>query len=53
MAAVLFTPLNNLFGLVILPTNVYMIGLGLIFAPLLLMECSKAFGLTKHFREEQ
>lgn len=45
---VLFTPISILFGLVRLPLNLYLIGLGLIFIPLLVMEFSKAFGLIKH-----
>ena len=32
------------------PGKCYAIALGLIFVPLLAMECSKAFGLTKHHR---
>lgn len=45
---VLFTPLSGLFGLIALPTELYLIALGLILSPLLIMECSKAFGLVKH-----
>ena len=52
MCLVLFTPVRRIFGLISLPGNVYLIGLGLIFAPLLVMEFSKAFGLTKYFREK-
>ncbi len=52
MCLVLFTPVRSVFGLVILPLNVYLIGLGLIFAPLVVMEFSKAFGLTKYFRDK-
>ncbi len=48
MAAVLFTPLSTLFGLIYLDWYVYLIGLALILTPLLVMECSKAFGLIKH-----
>ena len=45
---VLFTPLSVLFGLIRLPGKLYLIGLGLILAPVLVMEGSKAFGLIKH-----
>ncbi len=45
---VLFTPLSIPFGLVILPWELYLAGLGLSLVPLVVMECSKAFGLIKH-----
>lgn len=45
---VVFTPLNGVFGLIVLPGKCYAIALGLIIVPLLAMECSKAFGLVKH-----
>jgi len=48
VALVLFTPLAEPFGLVRLPVTLYLVGLGLIFVPLIVMECSKAFGLIKH-----
>ncbi len=44
---VLFTPLRIAFGLVILPFKTYLICLGLIFVPLLVMEASKALGLVR------
>lgn len=44
---VLFTPLSMLFGLIRLPVRLYLIGLGLILVPALVMELSKAFGLIK------
>ena len=47
---VVFTPLSGAFGLIALPGKCYAIALGLIFVPLLVMECSKAFGLTKHHK---
>ena len=47
---VVFTPLSGMFGLIALPGKCYAIALGLIFVPLLAMECSKAFGLTKHHK---
>lgn len=45
---VLFTPVRHAFGLIILPWKLYLLGLGLILVPLIVMECSKAFGLIKH-----
>ena len=48
VALVLFTPLSIPFGLVLLPGKLYLIGLGLILVPLVVMECSRAFGLIKH-----
>ena len=48
VSLVLFTPLGIAFGLVILPWQMYLLALGLILVPLLLMELSKAFGLIKH-----
>ena len=50
VALVVFTPLSGAFGLIALPGKCYAIALGLILVPLLAMECSKAFGLTKHHR---
>ena len=48
VALVLFTPLAGPFGLIRLPIELYLEGIGLIFVPLVVMECSKAFGLIKH-----
>ncbi|MGN0168832.1 MAG: cation-translocating P-type ATPase [Acetatifactor sp.] len=45
---VLFTPLSVFFGLIYLPGRLYLIGLGLIFVPVVVMELSKACGLIKH-----
>lgn len=45
---VLFTPVGIAFGLVTLPWELYLLGLGLILVPLLVMEISKACGLIKH-----
>jgi Ca2+-transporting ATPase len=45
---VMFTPLSALFGLIRLSGKLYLIGLGLILVPVLVMEVSKAFGLIKH-----
>lgn len=45
---VMFTPLRVAFELVILPWQLYLVGLGLILVPTLVMEGSKAFGLIKH-----
>ena len=44
---VLFTPLRIAFGLVILPTWLYLVALALIITPLIVMELSKALGLIK------
>ncbi len=41
MALVLFTPVGKAFSLVILPAKLYLIALGLIFIPLVVMEVSK------------
>ena len=41
-ALVLFTPLSGIFGLTTLPTNVYLIGLGLLLVPFPVMEIFKA-----------
>jgi len=48
VALVLFTPLKTAFGLVTLPAELYLLGVGLILVPLVAMELSKAFGLVKH-----
>lgn len=45
---VLFTPVRIAFGLVLLPWQLYLLGLGLILIPLLIMELSKVCGLIKH-----
>ena len=45
---VLFTPVGIAFGLVMLPWELYLLGLGLILVPVLVMEISKACGLIKH-----
>ncbi len=48
---VMFTPgLNSVFGLTILTPVQYLIGLGLILVPLVVMELAKLFGLIKHKR---
>ena len=43
VALVLFTPLRILFGLVLLPADLYLLALALIFVPLVVMEISKLF----------
>lgn len=43
MLLVLFTPIGIAFGLVILPAKLYLIALGLILVPLVVMELSKMF----------
>ncbi len=46
---VLFVPgLNTIFGLVYLESHMYLIALGLIIVPLVVMEISKLFGIIKH-----
>ena len=48
VALVLFTPLRNAFGLVVLSPELYLEVLGLILVPLVVMEFSKAFGMIKY-----
>ena len=48
VALVLFTPVSIAFGLIKLPVNLYLIGLGMALIPVVVMELSKAFGLTRH-----
>ena len=48
VSLVLFTPLKVAFGLIALDWRLYLIGLGLIIAPLVIMEICKLFGLTHH-----
>ncbi len=46
---VLFTPgVRTAFGLILLPWKLYLISLGLILVPLIVMEISKLLGLIKH-----
>ncbi len=47
VAIVLFTPIRIAFGLVILPSELYLVALGLVFVPLIVMELSKAIRLIK------
>lgn len=47
-AIVLFTPARVAFGLELLSLPMYAIAVGLVLVPLVVMECSKAFGLIKH-----
>jgi len=47
VALVLFTPLRTVFGMIRLSGAQYLIGLGLILVPLLVMELSKAAGLVR------
>lgn len=47
---VLFTPLRVAFGLILLPASLYGFALIQILIPLVVMECSKAFGLIKHHK---
>lgn len=48
MLLVLFTPVRVAFKLMILPLNLYIIAVILIFVPVIVMEISKAFGIIKH-----
>lgn len=48
VALVLFTPARIAFGLILLPMRLYLIGLGLILTPVVVMELSKACGLVRH-----
>lgn len=48
MLLVLFTPIGVAFGIVILKPIEYLIALGLILVPIVVMEISKAVGLIKH-----
>lgn len=48
VALVLFTPVGRAFGLIVLPWQMYLAGLGLTLVPVLMMELSKACGLIKH-----
>ncbi|MBR5446788.1 MAG: cation-translocating P-type ATPase, partial [Clostridia bacterium] len=48
VAIVLFTPVKDAFGLVLLTPVNYLIALGLIFVPLVVMEIAKLFGIIKH-----
>lgn len=48
VALVLFTPVGIAFNIVTLPWKLYLVGLGLILVPLVVMELSKLLGLIKH-----
>ena len=48
VAIVLFTPVGTAFSIVMLPVNLYLIALGLILVPTIVMEISKAVGLITH-----
>ena len=47
MALILFTPLSALFGIIYLPAKLYLMALGLIIVPLIVMELAKALGLIR------
>lgn len=47
MLLVLFTPVKTAFGLITLTTPLYLVALGMIFVPLVLMELAKALKLIK------
>ena len=48
VALVLFTPVGVAFGMITLPWQLYLLGLGLILVPLVVMELAKLFGFIKH-----
>ncbi len=48
VALVLFTPLGRLFKVILLPWQLYLVGLGLILVPLVVMELSKLIGWIRH-----
>ena len=48
MAIVVFTPVSVAFGLIRLNPSLYLIAVGLMFVPTVIMELSKAAGLIKH-----
>ncbi len=48
VALVLFTPVGIAFGMITLPWQLYLIGLGLILVPLFVMEFFKLIGVIKH-----
>ena len=48
VALVLFTPVGIAFGMVTLPWHMYLIALGLILVPLVVMEIAKLVGLISH-----
>ena len=48
VALVLFTPVGIAFGMITLPWQLYLLGLGLIFVPLVVMEICKLFGCFGH-----
>ena len=48
VAIVMFTPARIAFGLELLTTTEYLIGLGLAFVPLVIMEIAKLLGFIKH-----
>lgn len=48
VALVLFTPVGVAFGMITLPWQLYLLGLGLILVPLVVMEICKLFGCFGH-----
>ena len=52
MAVVLFTPVSVAFGLIYLPAKLYLIALGLILIPTVVMEAAKAFGFITHIKNK-
>ena len=47
---VMLTPINGIFGLTYLPWQCYLVGTGLVLAPVLVMEIVKLLGLTKNHK---
>lgn len=52
MFIVLFTPVSTVFGLIQLPTQLYILGLGMILIPVVVMEIAKVLGIVKHHKCE-
>jgi Ca2+-transporting ATPase len=50
VAIVMLTPVRHAFGLAILSPMLYLVGIGLILVPLVVIEISKLFGLIKHHK---
>jgi len=53
MFIVLFTPVSTVFGLIKLPAQLYILGFGMVFIPVIVMEISKACGLISHHTDKK
>ena len=53
MFIVLFTPISTVFGLIKLPAQLYILGFGMVFIPVIVMEISKACGLISHHTDKK